>query len=156
MCTCLRMTPVCHSTRRIRPLQTSQGRLPPRCGVSRAWSSSDSVRLFLALPAVRAAEAWLNHRGFSPRRLHPRVVRVTPREAWSPTLCAFQLGEPTVCHLRIWRSLSLRGARRGFPNLDGARSRCASEEVLHLLPPCQDRSRRTPVKAYDVHDPERL
>lgn len=28
--------------------------------------------------------------------------------------------------------------------------------MLRLLPPCQDRSRRTPVKAYDVLDPERL
>jgi len=133
-----------------------QGRSSPRCGASRAWSSSESVRLFVALPAVRAAEAGLNQRGFSPRRLHPRVVRVTLREARSPTLCAFQLGEPTVCHLRIWRSLSLRGARRGFPGLDGARSLCAPEEVLHLLPLCQDRSRHTPVKACDVHDPERL
>ena len=72
------------------------------------------------------------------------------------TLCAFRLREPTVCHPRIWHSLSRRGARRGFPNLDGARSFYASEEMLHLLPPCQDRSHYTPVKACNVHDLERL
>jgi len=41
-------------------------------------------------------------------------------------------------------------------NLDGAHSLRSSEEMLRLLPPCQDRSRHTPVKACDVHDPERL